>query len=401
MIPYHKVMAANKLISVIQSPATNLRLLYVFSYAAWTAWIPFFGLFLKDEHMGGSRIGYISSLIWVIMLIIQPMWGIKADKSGKVPCYKASVLLSALLLLVFFFAGKSLLSIVLCTVGCSLAFIAVQPLQDTLALDYIDTNPGLSYGNLRFWGAVGAGVGAQVTGLVIEHLSSQYIFLTASIFLLCCIPFMWRLKEKQTKHSMRMEFKDIKPLLANKGLLSFLVVIVFVSLAQTSIWYYITIYLKDIGASDYMAGSALTVDSLGELPFYFLAAVLFRKIGIRRTILLAFLATAIRLFLYAVNDKPMAVLLIEASHGISWTLMWVASVEYVNRLVKPEWRTTGQSLLWAAYYGAGQILGNLWVGYLYERIPMQSVYAINGGIVVVFFVITLFLFRKIPNNVES
>lgn len=383
-----------KVCSILQSPSTNLRLLYVFSYASWAAWIPFFSVFLKEAEFSGSQIGIISSLIWIVMLVVQPFWGIRADRSGRASCYKISVLFSFLFLVLFHFSGHSLLMVVVCTLFCSFFYVAIQPLLDTLALDHIDKEKStLTYGNFRFWGAVGASIGSQATSIVSTYLSSEMIFITSAFFLLCCIPFAARLKDSgDSSHSMKMEFKDLKSIISDKVILTFLLVIFFISVTQTSIWYYLTVYMKDIGASDYMAGTAITIDGLVELPFYFLAAVFFRKIGLRKTILFTFIITAIRLFIYSVNNAPGVVLITELTHGLSWALMWVAIVEYTNYLVRSEWRATGQALIWAAYYGAGQIIGNIWTGTLYEYISLQSIYAINGVIVVILTILSGILF---------
>lgn len=380
----------------LRSPATNLRLLYIFTYAAWAAWVPFFSVFLKEAGFSGSQIGMISSLIWLVMLIVQPFWGVKADRSGRSVCYKIAVILASAFLFLFYFAGYSLIMVVSCTLLCSLFYVAIQPLLDTLALDYVnDEKTSLTYGNLRFWGALGASIGSQSSSLICTWYSSNMIFVTAALFLLCCIPFAFRLKEnKAGSNSMKMEFKDLRSIIGDKIVLVFLFIIVLVSIAQTSIWYYLTVYMKDIGASDYMAGTAITIDGLVELPFYILAAYFFRKIGLRKTLLFTFIITTIRLFIYSVNDAPAVVLITEFTHGLSWALMWVAIVEYTNYLVKPEWRATGQALIWAAYYGAGQIIGNIWTGILYEHISMQMIYAINGFVVVLVTILAGIIFSS-------
>jgi predicted MFS family arabinose efflux permease len=57
-------------------------------------------------------------------------------------------------------------------------------------------------------------------------------------------------------------------------------------------------------------------------------------------------------------------------------------VETVNKLVKEEWRATGQSLLYASYFGVGAIAGNFWTGLLYDtRMPIGEIFLLNSGIV--------------------
>ena len=78
------------------------------------------------------------------------------------------------------------------------------------------------------------------------------------------------------------------------------------------------------------------------------------------------MATVVRLLLYGFIKNPVAALPVELLHGLSWSLFWVACVEYVNRQVDEQWRATGQSLLYASDFGAGAIAGNYWTGYLYD-----------------------------------
>ncbi len=74
-------------------------------------------------------------------------------------------------------------------------------------------------------------------------------------------------------------------------------------------------------------------------------------------------------------------MLVELSHGLSFSLFLVASVDYVNRIVPSAWRATGQSLFWAAYFGLGSILGNLWAGWLYDLWGVQAMFRANGVLI--------------------
>jgi PPP family 3-phenylpropionic acid transporter len=95
-------------------------------------------------------------------------------------------------------------------------------------------------------------------------------------------------------------------------------------------------------------------------------------------VLIAIVGTSLRMFLYSINTLPNNVILIEMMNGITWTLLWIASVEFVNETIPVKWRSTGQSLLWASYFGAGSILGNIISGRLYQHMVMREVYLLNG-----------------------
>jgi PPP family 3-phenylpropionic acid transporter len=88
------------------------------------------------------------------------------------------------------------------------------------------------------------------------------------------------------------------------------------------------------------------------------------------------------MWLYSTIKNPQWALGIEVLHGISWSLFWVVCVEYVNRLVKDEWKATGQSILYAAYFGIGAIAGNFWTSYLYDsNMKVSEIFLLNAGII--------------------
>ncbi len=62
-----------------------------------------------------------------------------------------------------------------------------------------------------------------------------------------------------------------------------------------------------------------------------------------------------------------------------------------NKLVDEKWMATGQSLLYAAYFGIGAIAGNYWTQYFLNKgMKVADVFLINAG--VVFGVVVLLLF---------
>ena len=116
--------------------------------------------------------------------------------------------------------------------------------------------------------------------------------------------------------------------------------------------------------------------------------------GLKTTLIITVLATAIRMTLYYFIKEPVATLPVELLHGFSWSLFWVVCVEYINKLVNEHWLATGQSLLYATYFGAGAIAGNYWTGYLLSRgMTIADVFLLNAGIVALV-VESIILFMK-------
>jgi MFS family permease len=108
------------------------------------------------------------------------------------------------------------------------------------------------------------------------------------------------------------------------------------------------------------------------------------------------------MLLYSVIKNPVAAIPVEMLHGISWSLFWVVCVDYVNKLVDERWLATGQSLLYASYFGAGAITGNYWTGYLYERhVKIADIFLLNAGGVIIVALLLIFFMKRMKENSAS
>ena len=374
-----------------------LRAAFLFGFASFSAWVPVFTLWLEDQEMKGSQIGFIAAIPWAVMLILQPLWGILADKYGKAFCLRIALVGSALGFLLFHIFSNNHITIIILTFLVSVFYTPVLSLLDSIALDNAENSGGVSYSEMRFWGAPGFALGAMITGWLIPEWGAEIAFYTAAFFLLMVLLSICRYPiVNSLQKNMDIEFKGLNRVMTNKLLMGFLFVVIIVSVGQSAISYYLPIYMRQIGATSDTTGIALAIQALSELPFYFIAAWLIKRINSGTVVFIAIFATALRLFFYSVNYNPQIVMFIETMNGITWTLLWIASVEFVNEMVPPQWRTTGQSLLWAAYYGAGAILGNIIIGRMYESLEIHYIYSILSLSILIIAItaLPLFIFQK-------
>jgi len=369
--------------SFLRSKNNPIRAAFLFGFASLSSWMPVFNVWLEDEGFKGGQIGFIAAIPWGIMLVIQPVWGIIADRFGKVKCLIIALILATILFVFLPVFGTGIVAVSAMTLLVSVFNTPVLPLLDSIALDQND----ISYSKIRFWGALGYGLGAVTTGWLIPVLGIDVAFYLSSIFLIGVLISLSKINSEVSKEkAIDIEFNDLNKVIINKLLITFLAIILVVSIGQSAITFYLTLYMKQIGAVPEVAGTAIGIQAFSELPFYFIAAWLLQYMKPNKIVLIAIAGTAIRLFLYSVNSNPNLVVLIEMMNGITWTLLWITSVEFINEMVPAKWRTTGQSLLWAAYFGAGAILGNVICGLMYQNMPMQQVYTIFS---IVIFIVTI------------
>lgn len=365
------------------SEANKLRLLYFWAFCCQAAWLPILADYLNQKGLSGVNTAIILNIVPVMFFLVQPLAGMVTDKVG----YKKSLLVSTISAAIFFIAynlhgGFWYLSFI--TIFMALFYNSVQPVLDSIALRLEKSNPNFSYGSLRIAGAAGWSLMGVVNGYLIDGISMNVIFVLSAISMLFAFLFTLLLKDADSVKAEKtvISVRVLLSILRNKRLLFILIAIFFVSVGATAIWNFYSIYMKENGADATLVGYGLSFQGLCELPLFYFSAVIIRRIGLRTTMLLTVFTTAVRLLLYSVVKNPHWAIAIEVLHGISWSLFWVACVEVVNKWVDEDRRATGQSLLYASYFGIGAIVGNFWTGYLQDAaMPVADIFLLNAGIV--------------------
>jgi MFS transporter, PPP family, 3-phenylpropionic acid transporter len=370
-----------------------LRIAFMFGFASLASWMPILNLWMDQKKISGSAIGLLSAIPWIVMLAVQPFIGMLADKYGKNLLLKISILLSSILFLIIPFAANNITAIAFLITILSIFNTPVLALLDSITLDEVEANGHTSYAFFRFWGAPGYALGALVTGNLIPKFGMDALFYTSSGFLVLTWLALVNFKPLlYTSNRKDLSFDGIGKFFSKGPILLFLTVITIVSVGQSAINFFLTIYLKEIGSTASNTGIVLGVQAISELPFYFIGSWLLTKMEPSKIVVMAIFFTALRLFLYSLNSNPHAVIFIEPLNGITWTLLWISSVEFINKKIPAKWRTTGQSMLWAAYFGAGAVIGNMFSGAVYEYAGIKNVFVINGIMISIAAILAYYFF---------
>ena len=354
-----------------------LRLAFLFGFASLASWMPMLNLWMDQKSITGSSIGLLSAIPWIVMLVVQPFVGMLADKYGKILLLRISLILSSLLFLIIPFAANNITAIAFLITILSIFNTPVLALLDSITLDEVEADEKMGYTHFRFWGAPGYALGALVTGNLIPGFGMDVLFYTSSGFLVLTWLALLNFKPLlNTSNRKDLSFEGMGKFITKGAILLFLTVITIVSVV-------------------------LGVQAMSELPFYFIGGWLLRKMEPSKVVVIAIFFTAMRLFLYSFNNNPQAVVFIETMNGITWTLLWISCVEFIDKKMPAKWRTTGQSLLWAAYFGAGAIIGNMFSGILYEQVGIKKVFVINGIIILITSIMAYYFFFKSKPETDS
>jgi PPP family 3-phenylpropionic acid transporter len=308
-----------------------------------------------------------------------------ADRIGYKKCLLWSSLFASVVYC-FYLVDGSFVYLFIVTVFMALFYNTLQPLLDSLSLSLVKQDPAFSYGMLRIAGAAGWAITGTLVGHYIDAINTTVIFAFSAVSMLLSfiVSLTLRHDDGASTGASSHSFNHAKAVFGDKTLIFLLLAVFLISAGATTIWNFYSIYMKENGASASLVGYGISFQGLCELPLFYFSARIIQRLGIKATLLVTVFTTSLRLLLYSLVKDPRFAVFIEVLHGVSWSLFWVACVVCVNRLVREDWRATGQSLLYASYFGVGAIVGNFWTGYLYNaKMKVAEIFFLNACIVAV------------------
>src|ERR1700704_4853702 len=180
------------------SDANRLRILYFLVFSCTASWLPIFAEFLKDRGLTGLRIGMILSVTPLMMFLVQPFYGMLADRFGYKKCLLLSSFFASLNYVFYLFAG-AFGWLFMITVFMSLFYNSLQPILDSFSLKLAQNDPTFSYGRLRIAGAAGWAFTGIGVGHFIDAINTTIIFVFSAISLSLTFIFSFSLKVDKEK----------------------------------------------------------------------------------------------------------------------------------------------------------------------------------------------------------
>ncbi|MEP2776283.1 MAG: MFS transporter [Luteolibacter sp.] len=148
-----------------------------------------------------------------------------------------------------------------------------------------------------------------------------------------------------------MLFKD--PAFAVFAVCSFLVSI------PLAFYYAMTYPFVSLTAFGEKSAAVMALGQVSEIVFLALVPFFFRRLGVKRMLLIGMLAWALRYAVFGlVPSAPAALIFGIVLHGICYDFFFVTGQLYTDRKAPKEIRASAQGLIGLITYGAGMLVGN-------------------------------------------
>jgi len=353
-----------------------IKLFYFFYYIGWALVFSFIPVYLKGIGFSIGEIGTFSAISALIGALIQTPMGNLSDRAGKRKSFIVLGLLINSAIFLFLFPGLTNYRdflIVYSSIG--LCTYTVLTLSSVLVLDLsLSGEIGRDYASSRMWGSAGFLTCTLFTGFFPSLTQGNTIFLITGIAFLISAVFIASVKEPEIKTSvLTPSMISIKRLMTNRQLLSLLVFYFLYYTTLTGASNYVNLLVKALGGSNSMVSFAYAMSSGIEIPFMFIMGSLSDKIGRRPLLVLASLVLPVRMLLYFLATNPLHIIGIQTMHSVTFAVMVVVPMAYVNDIVSPLERGTAQGMF-NMTTGFASAFAPFLAGYVADAVGISRMY---------------------------
>ncbi|MGC8971715.1 MAG: MFS transporter [bacterium] len=353
-----------------------IRSFLFFYYAAWALVFSFIPIYLKELGLSIGEIGSLSALSAFIGALIQTPIGSLSDKIRKRKPFIILGLLVNSLIYFFLFPKLSVYKdFLLIYTVIGLCTYTILTASSVLMVDLSTSGElGRGYASSRMWGSIGFLTSILLSGLITTLTQGKAIFTVISIIFLLSALLVSLIKEPERKVNVLVpQIRGFRRLVTNKQLLSFLLFYFLYYTTLTGASNNVNLLVKSLGGSNRMVSFSYAISSGIEIPFMFIMGSFSDKMGRRPLLVLASLALPLRMILYSMASNPIHILCIQTMHSVTFAVMVVVPVAYINDIIHVEERGTAQGMF-NMTTGFASAFAPFLAGYIADFVGISKMY---------------------------
>lgn len=342
----------------------------------------YFQIYLNDIGFTKTMIGTITGTASLVALVFQPVFGAMTDSAKSKNRILQLMLLLTAILYPMILLNKNFIYILVVYTGYAVFRNFQHPLNTTMSVEFSERS-GKPYGPIRMMGAVGYAIMMSIVGWV---SSTQYgeekTFILYSIVCILNILIIF-LMPTMKGYNRKSEGKKISPLtlLRNKPILTLIAFQILLNISSSLCRSFFGIYFTDdMGGSNQLYGTMLSVAAAIEIPFLFLSDKILKKLGPRLMLFLMGILTSARWLTCFFAQGTTTLFIVQCGNFIN-ILEGVAYALLLSRMVAPQLKTSVQTLSATIQNVAGILFSSYLGGMLSDLIGIRPLFLVSGILV--------------------
>ncbi|XP_049873244.1 uncharacterized protein LOC126371880 [Pectinophora gossypiella] len=256
-------------------------------------------------------------------------------------------------------------------------------IMDPIALTMIQKYGG-DFGRERLFSSIGMAIFSPITGMLIDMRSKQvgYTDYSAAFYTYDVLLLISAITVAVMPLGAKLPADNLLHDLVNIIKMPHIIIFIFFLFALGNFWgfieSYLFLYLKELGAPNFLLGITVTVGTLSSIPFLYGADAITAKIGHVNVIIVAFFSHAARLVGYSFIENSWWCFPFEAMESLSVHLMWVAAATYCAMLAPKSLLATLIGVLGMAHFSLGRGSGSFGGGFLIASLGTREAFRYMG-----------------------
>ncbi len=374
----------------------------------------FAAVFLQYKNFNNTQIGIVLSLSSILSIILQPVVSAFADKSKK---KTVRYIILTIMLIVFAISvifniwNNSFIIIASIFVIINTLQITINPLLNSIALEYINNGYPFNFGLARGTGSIAFAAVSFLLGHAIGRFSPAIIlpfFLVSYVFLFIAA-YIFKIKapkkisgESEVKHnSITTDTTTINPPASVLGFFFKYKRFTFLLIGITMVFYshsfinsYLINIIENVGGDSTDMGLSLTIAAALELPMMAAFTLIVKKVKCGTLIKISSFFFLVKSATMWLAPTVMAVHFSQAFQMLSFALFTPAAVYYVNAIIGEEDKNKGQAMIGAATIGISGTLANITGGKMLDVSGVSEMMFLGTVVALIGFIIILFSAEK-------
>ncbi|RTY57934.1 3-phenylpropionate MFS transporter [Pantoea sp. YU22] len=303
---------------------------YFFCYGIY---LPFWGVWLKGTGLDAEKIG----LLLGCGMVARFVGSLLIASQVKHPAQLITALrLLALLTCLFaagYWIGQQWLWLLFVIVGFNLFFSPLVPLSDALAATWTQ-QIGLKYGPVRLWGSLAFVISSALTGLLVNHWSSQAILALLSVGVLAMLggmllPPLTRPQGEERHSATGGGWQAWRDLLRENSVWRFMLCVTLMQGAHAAYYGFSAIWWQQSGYSASVVGYLWSLGVVAEIVVFALSNRLFRRWRARDLLLLSGICALVRWTLLGATVELPWLIVGQILHCGSFTVCHLAAMRFI------------------------------------------------------------------------
>ena len=360
----------------------KLSVMMFLEYFVWGAWYVTLGTWLGAIGFSGEQIGLTYGTTALAAMISPFFVGMIADRFFATQ--RLLAILHALGGLAILYASTRntfwpLYSAILIHTLCYMPTLA---LTNSLSFRQME-NPGREFPPVRVLGTIGwivaglfiGSLGVEATSRPLQLAAAGSLGLAAFCLVLPHTP-----PQKTGRVSVRDVLGlDALALMADRSFAVFVIGSFLVCIPLQFYYAFANPFLNELGVTN--AAGKMTLGQMSELVFMLLMPWFFRRLGVKKMLLVGMAAWVARYALFAHGDNGAAVWMLYAGillHGICYDFFFVTGQIYVDQKAPSNVRAAAQGFITFVTYGVGMLIGSWLSGLVVDAYAITRDGAVVG-----------------------